>query len=196
MGNDTIDCLNQTLANTTECMPEVWEPNFTEGQIQIIVILSIISIVVCSAYVISYWVFHKDLSTKSSYEILHYVFIANIFNSAGTTVGFPSERNWQCWWEGLVTNIFTLAAVNWSMVLTLLLYSIVGFKKPLTVTKLHHLFSWGIPIIVSLIPLSTSTYGPPDGQVMNIYLQKEISLYRYVLKNNISYNNNLFPKKN
>ena len=79
-------------------------------------------------------------------------------------VGIPSEANFPCWWMGIMTNVFTLSSVLWTMILTLLLYSFVGgMKKPLQMHLRFHLLCWGIPLLATLAPLSTSTYGPPGG---------------------------------
>ena len=79
--------------------------------------------------------------------------------------GLPSEPNAACWFMGIATNVFTLASVLWTLVLTLLLYSIVGRKKPISMHWQWHAMCWGVPIFVSFIPLINSTYGPPGGQV-------------------------------
>ncbi len=106
-----------------------------------------------------------------------------------SAVGLPtSEMVAACWWEGIVTNIFTLSAIFWTIDITLLLYSIIGFKRVshslayvhsaawyisissshifppiqvITISWWHHLLCWGVPIIVTLAPLINSTYGAP-----------------------------------
>ena len=84
-----------------------------------------------------------------------------------------------------MTNIFTLSSVLWTMILTLLLYSIVGMKKPLRMHPIFHILCWGIPIIVTFIPLSNSTYGPPGGQVsfkISFFLNERRKTLLYIFR--------------
>lgn len=88
-------------------------------------------------------------------------------------VGLPSDFGFGCWWEGITTNVFTLTSITWTIAITILLYSILAWKKPLQKTLTLEIICWGIPVIATILPFLNSTYGPPAGQV-----KKNITRYQ------------------
>jgi hypothetical protein len=66
---------------------------------------------------------------------------------------------------GLLTNIFSISSVLWSIVLAYLLYWIINnnHNAKFNLHYFYHIFIWGISLLVTFIPLINSTYGPPDG---------------------------------
>ena len=71
---------NATLSNCTE----TFEPLYTVAQSQLIGGLSILSAVLSSTYVISYFAFYKEMTRKTSYEILFYIQLSNVLTSLGS----------------------------------------------------------------------------------------------------------------
>lgn len=139
--------------------------NYTETQENLVIIVSALSAFFSIPFCFSYVIFYAELSKKISYEILFYFFISNFFTSIGSVVGLPDETNLACWWEGIMTNIFTLSAINWITVLSaFLLFIIADKKKYLHLNFIYHFVCWGIPVIFTFLPLINSTYGPPDGE--------------------------------
>lgn len=63
-----------------------------------------------------------------------------------------------------MTNIFGLSGIMWTVMLTFLLYSIVVLEKPIKPDWGHHLVCFGVPIVATFIPLTNTTYGPPEGE--------------------------------
>ena len=124
--------------------------------------LSLSSILLPLSAGLSILLFRKERS-KSSMRILLFKFSADVLTSCGSIVGNPFSGSRACWFEGIVTNIFTLASILWTGVIMLLLYSILAFKKPLNDHWSFHVLCWGFPVIATIIPFSTSTYGAPGG---------------------------------
>jgi hypothetical protein len=130
----------------------------------IMVVCSGLSILGCLTVVVSILVFRKQLLKKGSMEVLLYMFVSNLLTATGSLMGNPEDESSICWYEGIVTNVFTLSSVLWNAVLMHMLYRVIlGDKQAMVVTKAMHLLCWGIPIIATLIPLSNATYGAPGG---------------------------------
>lgn len=122
---------------------------------------SLVSCVASSMTIVSY-LSSITLRQKESAEIVFYISISNFLSSIGSIMGEPVDRSAACWFEAIVTNIFSLTSMTWNVVLTYMLFVIVsgkGFK----LTWWIHLFSWSLPIIVTILPFMNATYGAPDG---------------------------------
>lgn len=138
-------------------------PNYTPMQDFLVQFASGLSAITCFYYVISYMIFYKEFKSKIIYNVLYYYFLSNCLASIGSIVGLPHDTDFWCWFEGLVTNIFVLSAILWTIVLTYLLFTIIyGMKY--RINFLTHLICWGIPLLVTFLPLMNSTYAPPGGQ--------------------------------
>ena len=102
------------------------------------------------------------MRTKVTYQVLFYMFLSQLLTSLGSIVGLPAQQDFSCWWEGIVTNIFTLSAVFYNILLMYLLYTIMFTRKAMTAIRIHHHFiCMGIPILSTLLPLINCTYAPP-----------------------------------
>ena len=135
---------------------------WSRGNTIIMFALSLSSVLLPLSAMLSILLFKRERN-KSSMRILLYKFTADILTSAGSTVGNPYSASRACWFEGIVTNIFTLASILWTGVIMLVLYSVLAFKKPLGDHWAFHVICWGLPVIATVIPFSTSTYGAPGG---------------------------------
>ena len=135
---------------------------WSRGNTIIMFALSFSSILLPLSAIISILLFRRERN-KSSMRILLYKFAADVLTSCGSTVGMPDSLSRACWFEGIVTNIFTLASILWTGVIMLLLYSVLAYKKPLGDHWAFHVLCWGFPVIATIIPFSTSTYGAPGG---------------------------------
>ena len=93
------------------------------------VVCSGASILGCLTVVVSILVFSRYYLRKASMEILLYMFISNLLTSAGSLVGEPEDCSSICWFEGIVTNVFTLSSVLWNAALMHLLYSVLDGEK-------------------------------------------------------------------
>jgi hypothetical protein len=130
-----------------------------------------LSIIGCFSVLLSFLIFfsteltNKDGKRKSQYNILCYIFLSSILTAMGSVYGGGPQGSFVCWWEGLLTNIFTLSSIMWCVTIFLKLYTLVGWEKTtLNIDAWYvHCVCWGVPLLASLLPLTNSTYGPPPG---------------------------------
>jgi hypothetical protein len=81
-------------------------------------------------------------------------FIANIAMIGGV----PGQHD-LCVLQGLAQQFFYPASWIWTVILTYLLYSLVVYGKISLPEWKMHLITWGLCLTITLLPLTTSTYG-------------------------------------
>lgn len=136
---------------------------FGRGYTDLMFGISLTSALACLSILISYFLFWTHLMRKPSMEILFYVFLSNFLTSLGSMVGNPVSGSAACWFEGIITNVFTLSSILWTVVVVVLLYSVVAYKHPLAINLYFHVVCWGFPVLATFLPFVNSTYGAPEG---------------------------------
>ena len=99
------------------------------------------------------------LRKKSYFTLQFYVAVSNVLTSIGSAIGVVETGTMACWFQGILTNVFTLSSIQWTTVMAFSLYSIVHYEKQVEVTPLVHAYCWLPPILASVLPLINSTYG-------------------------------------
>lgn len=133
--------------------------NLSRGYTTPMLILSVISMVSSFPMIISYALF-REMRTESHYQIIFYISVSNFLSNLGSSFGEPVGGSAPCWLEGLLTNIFPLSSMLWSMQLSFMIFHIVYYTKVSQVDWRHHLMCWFLPVSVSLLPLINASYGP------------------------------------
>ena len=120
----------------------------------------IFSIIGC-LMIITVYLAYPSLRCKRHIELVFYVALNDLVASVGACFGFV-ESGWQCSFQSFSTTYNYLVSMFWSVVISYQLYVIVGqgdFSKDL---QFAHMICWILPLILTLIPLSTSSYGLED----------------------------------
>lgn len=125
------------------------------------VIVSSASLVGSFSILVTFQYFPK-LRKKQIYEIINYFSLATFITSAGSMIGLPEDGSAACWAQGIITNIFTLSSIAWNLIISYTLYSIL-IEEPYDLDYKTHILCWGLPVIVSLLPLSNTRYGNNGG---------------------------------
>jgi hypothetical protein len=99
------------------------------------------------------------LRKKSYFTLQFYVAVSNVLTSIGSAIGIVETGTVACWFQGILTNVFTLSSIQWTTVMAFSLYSIVHYEKQIEVTPLVHAYCWLPPILATVLPLINSTYG-------------------------------------
>ena len=126
-------------------------------------IISLLSILATCAAIFALTSQESLVHKHTSITLLH-LFTSQLLTSIGSTVGEPQDHSSACWFMGIVTNVFTLSSMLWSIVLSsMLLRAIYDIHKDFNLT-VAAVLCYGIPIFVTFIPLINTTYAAPDGQ--------------------------------
>lgn len=104
----------------------------------------------------------ESVRNKTYNALIYLVTVCDFFAAIGTSLGQTSDRTFLCWFQGLFTNYFPLAAVAWTTLIAYTLYVTV-YRKIGQVINVFNNFSfilcWIVPMILTLLPLSTNRYG-------------------------------------
>lgn len=109
----------------------------------------------------------QQLLKKNFFRIVLYTVVCDFFGSFSGVVGLQAEGDpeWICYFQWFVSNYFMLATHFFSMIIILELYCTVVKGKPLQNYKIPVVICLSMPLVVTLLSLSTDDIGPraPDG---------------------------------
>ena len=122
---------------------------------------SIVSEVACTTIWLPFYVL-SGLTKRSYMEIVLIKSICEFINAVGSSPGIPPSGSAACWFEGIVTNIFSQSSMLWTVVICEMMLVIVVKGKEFRIRIYHHVLCWGLPVVVTLLPLINTTYGSED----------------------------------
>lgn len=80
-----------------------------------------------------------------------------------SALGFPTSGSPLCWIQGVFATFFTLSGWFWTTILAYRVYSMVRYGGcKLRLWQMHTL-AWGLPVLLTALPLSTTNYGSTAG---------------------------------
>lgn len=122
-------------------------------------IASIISVVLSGLVALTLTLF-QNLRKKLYMQIIALISLSDLIgNIAYTTTFRPENGNWWCSAQGFFNLYFYPASWMWTTVLMYFLYSLAVSGRMAIREATLHLFCWGLPLLVSLLYLTTNTYG-------------------------------------
>lgn len=108
--------------------------------------VSLLSILGSASVNISFLIFPEFLK-KQAYEIVNYFAFSTLMTSVGSVVGLPADGTPACWFEGIVTNIFTLSSIAWNHIIVYNLYCII-IDREFKLSYRTHFICWCMPTIL------------------------------------------------
>lgn len=105
-----------------------------------------------------------DLRCLRYVELVFYVSINDLIATIGAGMGKTVNGSPACWFQGIATNWNYLSAVMWTTTIAFQLWLVVSSTKIIVNMSPFHIFCWGFPLLVALLPLSTNSYGNPDDE--------------------------------
>lgn len=150
---------------------------------------SIVSLL-CSSTIIILYLSLKKIRTFSQKLVL-LMSISDIVSCVGSFFG--SEKSGVlCYVQSMLLEFGQLSSVLWTMCMSITLFLVLFLKKKRryrSAEKYFHVLCWGLPIVMIIIALSTSTIGtvggycwisPENWQFLHFY-----GILWFVLKNNL-----------
>jgi hypothetical protein len=129
-------------------------------------ISSILSIITTFLLILVFYM-RQQLLKKNFFRIVLHTVICDFFASFSGLVGLQAEGDpeWKCYFQYFISNYFMLAAHFFSMIIIIELYCTVVKGKPLHNYKMPVLICLTVPVVVTLLPLTTDDIGPnnPEG---------------------------------
>lgn len=127
-------------------------------------ICGIVSLLASSTVLLTYGVF-PDLRRLRYIEFVFYIAVNDFLSSLGASFGYSADGSVQCWIQAITTNMNVLSAAFWTTIISYQLFLITYFATVIKNTVLIHLVCWLLPLLITLLPLTTNnSYGNPDDE--------------------------------
>ena len=124
-----------------------------------------LSISCCSAVVASFILF-PEIRKLRYIELATYVAVCDIWSALGD----QETGTFGCGFQSVVNSVFTLAGLFWSVVILYQVWLITLYGKILQDLTVFHFVCWGLPVVVTLLPLFDLKYGDSDDSEHWCYL--------------------------
>lgn len=138
-------------------MSDDFNSDFTNTEVVPGAIAAVASFFVC----LTFFTF-SELRCLRYVELVYYVAVNDMIASIGISLGNTKNGSAACWFQGIATNFNYLSAILWTTVITYQVWLVVCRKSVIKDLTFAHCICWGIPFVVTLLPLSTNTYANPD----------------------------------
>jgi len=96
-------------------------------------------------------------------NILFFISLSDFLGSVANSFGFPPNGSKLCSAQSFFYLYFLPASWLWTLLLVYQLRTLILFKSLNLSLKWMHIICWTIPLIPTLLPLSTNEYGQDDG---------------------------------
>lgn len=128
----------------------------------------------CFAVILTYLIF-KDLRSLRYVELVFYVSLNDMIASVGLALGGSKNGSFVCTFQAFVTTMNYLSAIFWTTIISYQLWLAVHYSHTIQQGKmlLIHAICWGIPLLVTLLPLTTNEYGNADDESTWCFIRKK-----------------------
>ncbi len=117
---------------------------------------------VATTYII-YTIVRMKLNNKLFLKLVLYIAICDFWSAAAVVVGGTRSESVACYIQSIMNNYFCLASILWTMVIGYEVHLLVWYNHVESDLRLFSIINWTLPMILSIVPLSTSNYGNDDG---------------------------------
>ena len=126
-----------------------------------------ITSILCCLFPILTYVLFPDLRNLRYIELVFYISVNDLVATIGATLPLTPGGSSQCWFQGLATNYNFLSSAMWTVVIAYQLWLVTHHGKLLDDQHMFrfHILCWGVPLLATLLPLTTSTYGDADDSI-------------------------------
>jgi uncharacterized membrane protein YgcG len=119
--------------------------------------------------VIVLYLCYDTISKKRYNQLIYYIAISDFFSAIGGLFGNSTNGTFPCYIQSFLTNYFPLTSIFWTVVISYLLFDILQKphlqkKKIMKIDYWVHFLCWGFPLLLTLLPLTTTDYGTFDGE--------------------------------
>lgn len=128
------------------------------------ILIMVASLVSClfSAGIIITILFFRNMQRGNFMPIILFMSISDFGMNSTSFLGFPSDGSALCWMQGIFQSYFAICSWFWTTILAYRVYTIVRYGQCNLTNFQMHTFAWGLPVILTLIPISTNNYGASE----------------------------------
>lgn len=95
-------------------------------------------------------------------QIIFYISLCDMMGSAANCLGFPANGSTACTTQAFIFMYFFPASWLWTIMLVYQLRCVALTNKIWLSMKWLHIICWTLPIVPSILPLTTNSYGQDD----------------------------------
>lgn len=129
---------------------------------------SCLSLLGSGSMIIDFLLHHRE---KLLYHrTVFYIALSCFINGFGTMMGEPRDGSPECWFMAIITGIFSLSSIFWTVYLTYRLHGVTRVSdsahrpsKSRWKSLALHAACWGVPVLLTFLPLVQFSFGVPDG---------------------------------
>jgi len=144
---------------------------FSSDDSRILTILSVFSscfsFLGSSFIIFCYW---KFIDLRSfAFRLVFLISISDLFNSTANILGDAGHNTGLCYFQSLMISYFELASMLWSVSIAFTLHmaflreNAIHHEAIETYMSKYHAVCWGLPAILTILPLTTGSYGDAGG---------------------------------
>jgi hypothetical protein len=125
------------------------------------VVILVAAIVACLAslsIIVTYCVF-VPIRNKRFMKFILYMSSCDLGLGIITLFGYPDSGSAMCYVQGILCIYFSMCSWFWTTALSYVTYCIIVHGNFLISDVWLHLFCWGVPLLLALIPFINATYG-------------------------------------
>lgn len=115
-----------------------------------------------ACFLLCLYLLYSSKLKRVSYQFIFLISLCDMFAAIGTVFGFTDDGSPECWVQSIFTQIFPLASALWTLLIgvhIILTIRSIPVKDEIFTGWKMCLLCFGLPIIVTVLPFSTSTYG-------------------------------------
>jgi hypothetical protein len=109
-------------------------------------------------------IFHWNplIHQKKINQIVYYISFCDLLGTIGWIIGESRDGTVKCWIQSMITSYFPLVSLFLTTLIAFILFAVIH-KKLWSILYSNWIFSccWLIPLILTLVPLTTNQYGNP-----------------------------------
>lgn len=126
--------------------------------------IGVASAVGCGLIVLTY-LFFPNLRKLRYVELVFYVGVNDLMSSIGLALGPSPNGSVACWYQGLTSTGSFLSAIFWTNIITYQVYQVVVNEGAVLKNMFYiHCVCWGLPLLLTFLPLTTNTYSNVDDE--------------------------------
>ena len=117
----------------------------------------------CCIFTVALIRFRKKIFKKNLCKFIMLILTNEFFNSIGTAMGQSTNGTFDCYLQSFLTTYFCYSQSMWLSLTAWMLHKIIMHSKPTNLLSFRSfLLCCGFPLVMTLLPLSTNTYGNED----------------------------------
>lgn len=102
------------------------------------------------------------LMKKKINSLVFYIAISDLFATLGWIIGESEDGTIKCWFQSMMTSFFPLVSLFYTTLISIILFAVIYKKKWGILYSNEILYGcWIFPLILTLLPLTTNSYGNP-----------------------------------